>query len=157
MAGNTAGAFITALRDQLATRVAADADFADVGVYIVGEGVSALDEAIFLVRPDDPIRFTQEHAAFGSGRRNDDFIVPGRLQVKSSGKASESSATFAAAMTRAQDLLDHVIEEIRDDPPAVGSQTLRSIVAEGNHTPYRTEDGWAVVTDFNIDVSVRVP
>ena len=155
--GQTAGSFIAALRDSLETTIRADSDFpSDFPVFIVDEGHSALIEHVVLIRPDDEVGFTQEHAAFGRGSRDDYFTIPGQFVVMRSGDASAVSATFELAMNRAEDLLTLIIGEIRDNPPAVGTQTLRTIVGSGGLRPERVEQGWVVVGDFDIEARVRV-
>ena len=157
MPGQAAGAFISALRDNLETTIRADNDFAnDFPVWIVDEGVSALEEHVVLIRSDDEVGFNQEHAAFGRGSRDDFFTIPGQLVALATGGATTDSATFETAMTRAESLLSLIIGEIRDNPPNVGDQTLRTIVGSGGLRPARVDQGWVVICDFDIEARVRV-
>lgn len=154
--GQTAASFIASFRDTLETAVQADAKFTSVPVFIVDEGTSGLIEHITLIRPESEVGFTQEHAAFGRGSRNDEFTIPGQFVVLATGQSTEDSATFETAMGRAEDLLEIVIGQIKTNPPSVGTQTLRTIVASGGLRPARVDQGWVVVGDFDIDAMVRV-
>ncbi len=156
MPGNTAASFISALRTSLETRIQADSAFTDVKVVVIGEGDAGLQEMVVLVRPGSSILAINEHAALGAGRRDEQVTIPGRLHVIGTGNASPSASPFQTAMDRAQALLDHVIDQIRDAPPAVGDQTQRSIVEAVEWTPYTTEGGWVVTGDFDITFKARV-
>ena len=160
MAGVAAGDFIIAFRTTLQTAVDADATFGTAGVglkvKLTGDGESGLEEAIYLIRPDEPLSTTQEHAAIGAGRRNEFLTLPGQAQVKVAGNASETSAPVAEVLNRARDLVDLIVDAIRDSPPAVGDQTLRSIVENIDYFPYPITEGWAVRVEFDITATARV-
>lgn len=159
-AGVAAGDFIIALRSNLQTAVNGNATFGTAGVKLkvklVGDGEAGLEEAVYLIRSDDPIRTSQEHAAIGAGRRNEFLTLPCRAHIVKSGLATDTSATFAAALNRARDLMDLVVDSVRDNPPKVGDQTLRSIVESIDYTPVQVEQGWVVVVDFDVTATARV-
>ena len=154
--GQTAASFISTFRDSLETTIQADASFPNVPVFIVDEGTSGLIEHVTLIRPESEVGFSQEHAAFGRGSRNDEFTLPGQFVVLATGQSTEDSATFETAMARAEDLLELIIGEIKTNPPSVGTQTLRTIVGSGGMRPARVDQGWVVVCDFDIEALVRV-
>jgi len=160
MAGVAAGDFIIAFRTTLQTAVDADATFGTAGiglkVKLTADGEAGLKEAIYLIRPGDPIVTSQIHAAIGAGRRDEEFTLPGRAQVKYAGTASDTSATFAAALNRARDLMALIVDTIRDSPPSVGDQTLRSIVSDIDYLPISVDQGWDVICEFDITVTARV-
>lgn len=158
MASSTVAAVLAALRTALETRVQADADFgAAFPVLLVAEGGTALEEAIVLIRPADPgTALSQKWAHIGGTQRDETFTVPGALWVKAAGKNDGASTVFQAAMDRATDLLDHVIHEIRDNPPAVGVQTLDMLVTDTTWRPGRIDQGWEVTVEFAIKATVRV-
>lgn len=169
MAENTSALFVVALHGVLTETVGGDPDYAEVSVVIVPEGTSALIEAVSLFRPPRPEPIAnpagsaegrQEHAAIGQRRRNDMFTLESSLWVKAAGRPDQSSATFRAAMSRASGLLDHVISALRDrigsgDALDVG-QTISAIVSRYEYRPASTPEGWVVICDFDIDVTVRV-
>lgn len=161
MGSNAPFAFAAALRPALATRVNADASFPGVSVVIVPEGGAALEEAVILIRPPDgKVTGTQEWAASGRLRRNETFIMPGRLWVRATGPADTTSTTFVAAGNRAAALLDHVIQICRDEASTtlnVGDQTIDAHVSSYEYQPVRIESGWVVYCDFDITVRVRIP
>jgi hypothetical protein len=160
MAGVAAGNFIIAFRASLQTAVTANATFGTAGaalkVKLTADGEAGLEEAIYLIRPDTAISTSQEHAAMGAGRRDEQLTIPGRAQVVKSGLASETSATFAAAMNRARDLMDLIVQDLKSNPPAAGDQTLRSIVADIDYLPIQVDQGWVIQCDFDITGRVRV-
>lgn len=160
MAGVAAGDFIIAFRTTLQTAVDADSTFGTAGiglkVKLTGDGEAGLEEAVYLIRPDEALSTSQEHAAIGAGRRNEFLTLPGRAQIKVAGKASETSAPIAEGLNRARDLMDLIVDAIRDSPPAVGDQTLRSIVESIDYLPVYTDQGWVVICDFDITATARV-
>jgi len=160
MAGVAVGDFIVAFRATLQTAIDADNTFGTAGaalkVKLTGDGEAGLTEAVYLVRPDDRIGTFQEHAAIGAGRRNEELRVPCRAQIKVGGLPTDTSATFALALNRARDLMDIIVDTIRDSPPSAGDQTLRSIVEQIDYDPIPLDQGWAVEVDFDITATVRV-
>lgn len=155
MAGVAAGDFIVAFRVTLQTAVAASS-FSTMKVKLTADGEGGLEEAIYLIRPDEALTTTQEYAAIGAGRRNESLTLPGRAQIKVAGKASDTSAPMVAALNRARDLMDLIVDAIRDNPPSVGDQTLRSIVERIDYLPVDTDQGWVVICDFDITATARV-
>lgn len=158
---NAASDWITTFRTALQTTVDADATFgtasAAVKVKLVGDGDAGLVEQIILIRPEaNGVQVFTEHAAMGARRRTEEVTFPGRLHVKSSGLASDTSATFEAAMDRAQALLDIIIVQLRDTPPTAGDQAFQPLIETHSFDPLVLDQGWAVQCDFDITVRIRV-
>lgn len=160
MASVAAGDLAVSIRSNFQTAVDADATFGTAGVglkvKLYGDGEAGLEEAVYVIRPDEAIGSIQEHAAMGAGRRDEEITIPGRAQVKVSGLASETSAPFAEALNRARDLMDLLVLDVKNNPPAVGDQTLRSIISTIDYLPFQVEQGWVVVADFDITARARV-
>lgn len=161
MAETTFFDYIAALETGLAAHMAGTAGFESVGV-VQAETNETPWETVILVRADTDtgrppaVTVTQRWAAVGSQRRDDEYLVPCRVGVQKT--AFESQAALTAAGQRCEAIVSQVVAYLRDvaNWPAVGDQTIRTIVQEVTYTMWPTADGWAALADFDIDVRIRV-
>jgi len=154
VASSTASAFIVALRMALQAR----GGLAGIPVDLVAPADLSLADRVVLVRAK--LEGTQEYAAIGHLRRNDGYLIPGLIRaIKQTGAAGaqDGDSVFQAAMDRAAALLDEVILQLRDAPPAVGNQTILARVSNVAYLPFPADQGgWAVDCEFEIEYTARV-
>lgn len=154
MASSTASAFVVGLRTALQGR----AGLSGIPIDLAAPPDLSLVDRVVLVRTK--IQGTQEYAALGRLRRNDGYLIPGLIRaIKQTGAAGaqDSDSVFQAAMDRAAQLLDEVVLQLRDAPPAVGNQTLFARVNTVAYLPFPADQGgWAVDCEFEIEYTARV-
>jgi hypothetical protein len=154
VASSTASAFIVGLRTALQAR----GGLTGIPIDLVAPADLTLADRVVLVRAK--IEGTQEYAALGRLRRHDAYLIPGLIRaIKQTGAAGaqDSDSVFQAAMDRAAQLLDEVILQLRDAPPAVGNQTTFARVSAVAYLPFPADaGGWGVDCEYEIDYTARV-
>ena len=154
MASSTLSAFLVALRTALAAR----AGLSGIPVHLVAPADVSVADTVILVRAK--AEGDQAYAALGRLRRNDGYVIPGLIRsykTTGAGGAVDSDSVFQAAMDHAAALLDEVILQLRDAPPAVGNQTILAKVGHIAYLPFPADmGGWATDCEFEIEYTARV-
>jgi hypothetical protein len=147
---STAAAFVVSLRTKLQARSA----LSGVNIYLVAPIDTDQTEFILLLR--GRIVGSQDWAALGRLRREDEYSIPGVIRVRQTIGAADEQTVFQAAMDRAATLLDEVVLQVRDSPPAVGDQTIEAHVAQIVYVPMVEPEAWLVDCEFNVTYRARV-
>lgn len=157
MAGSTVADFVLQMKNQLVTRLGADADFSDVAVHLVPPPPEEQPDGDFVILIRDKITDDSELATATRTRSRDETVyIPGVVQAASATRRGGDNA-FQQAMDRATDILSEVIFELRDNPPGVGRQTRSAIVSRVQWWPIPVEKGgWIARGDFDITYHSRV-
>lgn len=148
--------FTAALYEQLRARPG----LAGVPVMLVAPmGGLDREDAVVVIRE----RFTEDMdwAALGRRRQDATISIPGLIRVWRTADATglqESTAVYRAASARAAVLLDEVVSQVTQDPPAVGDQTIEAHISNIAWVPVIDVDqnGWFMDCEFNINYRARV-
>lgn len=154
----TTGAFLAALKTTMAARMAGASGLEQVTVTLAPPAPEEqpAGDLLYLVRA--AVRTADRVATANMSRRRDeDVIVPGRVQGYAVSRTGGDDA-FQAAFDRAEAILEQLIEQLRDAPPQVGQQTRSAIVRAITWTPIAVDKGgWIVVGDYDLHYTSRVP
>jgi hypothetical protein len=147
---STAAAFVVSLRTKLLAR----SGLSGVNVYLVAPVDTDQAEFILLLR--GRVSGEQDWAALGRLRREDSYSIPCLIRVRKTIGTADEQTIFQSAMDRAAALLDEVVLQVRDSPPAVGDQTVEARVAEIVYVPLVEPEAWLVDCEFNVAYRARV-
>jgi hypothetical protein len=152
MASSTLSAFLVGLKTALQARPGLNG----VTVALTMPQDLGQGDLMWLVRA--PVPGKQEYAAVGRLRRNDSYSIPGTIRAFKAGTGVAATETqFQAAMDRAAAILDELVLQLRDAPPAVGNQTIRAAVTEIEYLPEpQDQGGWTCYCDFTVEYDARV-
>ena len=142
---STVPAYLTALRDALNTRFAANPTFAEVKCYAAPAGDPLPLEMVELFGTDE----TQQWGALGNRRRTETYTVRGMVGAILESGAGEDVAD--AARARVYAILAELEDQLRTDPN-MAHTVYRSQLASANLTQGIADTGRWATLEITIDV-----